>query len=184
MAILTARGARRAGSAFTVAALAVIMGPLHAESPLEDAVKATYTYKFAPFVTWPPDTRNAHAFQICVDGADAVSVLLPQATSGQRVDGKPIQLRQVGPGDSHDDCRILYIADPAHAEIELNAARGKPILTIIDGADQERAIIRFRNIDHHIRFDIDAALAAESGLTISSKLLDLAHAVTPAENRP
>jgi hypothetical protein len=52
-------------------------------------------------------------------------------------------------------------------------------VTVIDSGLKARGVISFVIQDNHVRFDIDDALAADGGLTISSKLLGLAHAVKP-----
>lgn len=61
----------------------------------------------------------------------------------------------------------------------LAAMKGAPVLTVTDEATHpaDRGIISFVIADNHVRFDIDDAAAAQSGLVISSKLLSLAHAV-------
>jgi hypothetical protein len=63
----------------------------------------------------------------------------------------------------------------------LAAVRGMPILTITDAARDADAkgIIHFVIRDNRVRFEIDDRTAAESGLSISSKVLSLAVAVRP-----
>jgi hypothetical protein len=179
MAILT--GWRRTGwLALVLAALPVAVHA--ADVPLEYAVKATYLYKFAPFITWPAATfpKPEDAFVLCVNGADEVTRLLPQMAAGQQVNGHPIQVRQLADGGNPQDCQILYIANAPGAPQMLSAAHGKPVLTVIDGPQSGHGIVQFIVEQHHVRFDIDDGLAADGGLSISSKLLGLANAVTPA----
>lgn len=152
---------------------------------LEYAIKATFVYKFAPFVTWPQPAHDSVAFPICVSGSDHVTPLIATAVRNQQIDGKPIAVRQAASADDLAGCAILYAASAgARASHHmLAAARTKPILTITDnGNSNEHGIINFRVIGGHVRFDIDQGLAAEAGLTISSKLLNLASAVTPRQN--
>jgi hypothetical protein len=164
-----------------VLSLASVRGIRAEDASLEDAVKATYLYKFAPFVAWPPSAlAKPGAFTLCIAGADEVTKLVPQAAAGQQVNGRSIDVRHLADGDSPQDCQILYIASPATAAPLLIAARGKPTLTVTDGGSPDHGIIQFTVVNHHVRFDIDAGLAAEDGLSISSKLLSLANAVTPA----
>ena len=148
---------------------------------LEYAVKATFVYKFAPFVTWPGAAPGNGAFPICVSGSDHVSPLIAVAVRGQEIDGHPITVRQVTSAEGIEGCSILYVATSnlQDARALLSAARGKPVLTITDGGDSVHGIIAFHVMDGHVRFDIDEDLATESKLTISSKLLQLANTVTP-----
>jgi YfiR/HmsC-like len=163
--------------ALTSAALLLMASQVHADE-LEYAVKATYLSKFAPFVTWPSSAPQKGTFDLCLSGSDEVTKLAPEATEGQSVNGKPIAIRALGPGQSADGCEILYVAaSPAAAQM-LDAVRKKPVLTITDAA-AGRGIIAFVVVQRHVRFDIDNGLAAEAGLSISSKLLSLANAVRP-----
>ena len=149
------------------------------EASLEYAVKATYLYKFAPFVTWPPAATQKSTFDLCLSGNDDVTRLAPEAAEGQAVNGKPLTIRHLAAGESADSCQILYVASSPTAPFLLDAVRNKPVLTITDAAATNHGIIGFTIVQHHVRFDIDNSLAASAGLSISSKLLSLANAVTP-----
>jgi YfiR/HmsC-like len=154
--------------------------PAHAdEAALEYAVKATYLYKFAPFVTWPPSIAQKATFDICLSGSDDVTKLAPEAAEGQAINGKPLTIHRLAAGESAESCQILYIAPSPTAGLLLDTVRNKPVLTITDAAASNHGIIGFTVIQHHVRFDIDNGLAANAGLSISSKLLSLANAVTP-----
>jgi hypothetical protein len=177
---------RRARGASLVMLLAALLLLADAGSPradgasLEHAIKATYLFKFAPFVTWPPSELQKNTFDVCLNGADGVTKLAPDAAAGQQINGKPITVRNLADGENPEHCQILYVANSAAAGGTLAAARGKPILTVTDGLPSDHGIIGFTIVQGHVRFDIDTGLAAGAGLSISSKLLSLANAVTPA----
>jgi YfiR/HmsC-like len=161
-------------------ALLFAMPAIPAENPpLEYAVKATYLYKFAPFVTWPPSTAQKATFDLCLSGNDDVTRLAPEAAAGQSINGKPLAVRVLTVGEGTDGCQILYIAASPAAVQMLDAVRNKPVLTITDATLPNHGIVEFKVVEHHVRFDIDNSLAAGAGLSISSKLLSLANAVTP-----
>jgi len=177
-AILNSIPWRKIGKrALASAALLLMASYVHAEE-LEYAVKATYLSKFAPFVTWPASTAQKGTFDLCLSGNDEVTKLVPEATEGQSVNGKPVTVRALGPGQSADGCDILYVAASPIASQMLEAVHKKPVLTIADAATG-RGIITFVVVQRHVRFDIDNGLAGESGLSISSKLLSLANTVRP-----
>jgi hypothetical protein len=158
---------------------APLAAPAAGDPSLEDAVKATYIYKFAPFIDWPGTSRGTETFTICVIDTDSVTALLPQATAGQNIDNKPIVIQPVTTDDVPASCRILYVASPTAHAPALEAARTEHILTITSGGSaNEHGIIVLTVVEHHVRFDVDLELAAEAGLSISSKLLSLARAVT------
>lgn len=150
------------------------------EGVLEQAIKATYLYKFAPFVEWPTTVLSSHSpFVICVIGDDPFADVLDNAVAGQRISGRPIAIRRLS-APSRSGCHILFVAG-SQTPSALAAVRGAPVLTVTDSEEHEGAkgIINFVVRDNHVRFQIDNAAAAANGLVISSKLLSLAVDVTP-----
>ncbi len=177
--------------AVPLAALAM-SGPVAAqEDGLEYAIKATFLYKFAPFVEWPEGefASPVSPFTICVTGNDPVARLTDQVVRGQHIGDRPIMISHVAGAETARTCQVLYVGGSDDGSLAaLNGVRGAPVLTVSDSAlgSAAVAIIRFVVEDNKVRFDIDEAAAAQAGLTISSKLLSLARRVTPrpAERRP
>lgn len=172
---------------------AVLMLPfthLLAQSPrpaisLEQAVKATYLYKLAPFVNWPPGTFSSPdaPFEICVLGRDPFNDYLDKAVAGRTLGTHPIAVRKLGSAAPAGDCQIAFVgAMPAdEAREALRAFRGKPVLTVTDSGNTgaSGSIVQFvLDPGGHVRFDVDTAAAARNHLVISSKLLSLALRVT------
>lgn len=148
----------------------------------EDAVKAAFIYKFAPFVTWPQSSEGQDAFRICSYGTDGVTAALAQVTTGEQVDKHPIVLQPLQSVDQLGTCHILYIANGTASDGVLAAAKTKPVLTITQGP--LHGMVQLVMVNHHVRFDVDLDLVKQGGLVISSKLLALAHAVYPAGKEP
>ncbi len=151
---------------------------------LEYAVKATFVYKFAAFVDWPPAAFGASAspFELCVVGNDPVAQIIDSVAAGQIAGDRPVTVRHLAAVARDSGCHILYVAfNGLPAEEALDAVRSAPVLTITDSVHGGPAhgIISFVVQANRVRFDIDDAAAAESGLSISSKLLSLARAVRP-----
>jgi hypothetical protein len=149
---------------------------------LESAVKATFLYKFIPFVQWPAGAFQAadSPVTICVFGNDPVSALIDDAIANQRAEQRPLIVRHVD-AVRRDGCHILYVAagNPQAAEQALASVRGAPVLTVTDAARAPAAtgIVNFELLGNRVGFDIDGAAAAQNGLAISSKLLSLARQV-------
>lgn len=63
---------------------------------LERAVKATYLWKFAPFVEWPANAFKSpdSPFVICVLGGNPFGNFLDEAVAGQRILGRPVLIRR------------------------------------------------------------------------------------------
>jgi hypothetical protein len=152
-------------------------------STLELAVKATYLYKLAPFVTWPASAAQASApLTICVQGADPFGPLLDRVVAGQSVAGRPVVVRRVPKLEADTGCAIAYVAGSAvQSQAQALAAVEKaPVLTVTDSArGSVRGIVHLVLDGGKVRFSIDAAQAANAGLEISSKLLALAVVVRP-----
>jgi hypothetical protein len=80
--------------------------------------------------------------------------------------------------DAH--CDVAYVAGSPRAPVAevLDAMRGAPVLTVTDaGRGGDRGMIHFVVFQDKVRFQVDAAQAAHSGLGFSSKLLALALSV-------
>jgi len=179
---------RVSAAACWTAAWLVAFAAMHTASPqgasLEYAVKATYLYKFAPFVEWPNESAEfpAGAFTLCVVGNPPFGTTLDRAVEGQTVAGRPITIRRFAAISSDPGCTVMYVAglDAQSAAADLAAVHGLPVLTVTDDARDPaaRGIINFVITENRVRFEIDEQAAAASGLTISSKLLALATHVT------
>lgn len=164
-----------AGALALVCALALAQ-----DRSLEAAVKATYLYKFAPFVQWPAEAFDSPSapLVLCVVGADAVSALVDEAAGGQIVNGHPIAVEHRSASAAAGKCHILYVGGlrPAMVAQTLESVRGEPVLTVADRAPPSTPglVIDFTIVDDRVRFDIDMHAATENRLLVSSKLLALA----------
>jgi hypothetical protein len=163
--------------------LATVGGARAQEETLEYSVKATYLYKFIPFVEWPPAAFSSvfSPIVICIVGADPFGALLERAVAGQQFGDRLVAIRRLGAVGPGSGCHILYAAgSPAQSAAEaLEAVRGEPVLTVTDGSStaEGKGVVHFVVLDNRVRFEIDDQAAAEQGLRISSKLLSLASAV-------
>lgn len=166
------------------AAAAFLAGQAGAQASLEYPVKATYLYKFAPFVEWPQAAFESPAspFVICIAGPDPFGTVLEQAVVSQRVGARPIAVKRLPRGDRSAGCHVMYIgARSGPAAEALAAVRGAPVLTVTDSSrgGGPRGVIDFVVQQNKVRFQIDEQAARQNGLSISSKLLSLAVAVKP-----
>lgn len=144
--------------------------------PLEQAIKASYVTKFAPFVEWPASafTGPASAFTICIAGRDAFGTTIDDVAMGQKVKGRVVKVRRVADAVPAGACHVLVVgAGPSDAIFAQVA--GQPVLTVGDRtAGVDGGMIRFVRQAGRVRFEIDNASARGAHLLISSKLLGLA----------
>ncbi|MGN6705162.1 MAG: YfiR family protein [Rhodanobacter sp.] len=172
------------GLACAIGAAAVHAAQAKSPSPvsLEYAVKATYLYKFAPFVTWPPGefaSTNA-PFTICVVGNDPFDGYLERAVAGRGFGGHPFSVRRLMSLTPEAHCQIAFLAQLPAQDIRqaLAAVSGQPVLTVVDSATPDReGIVQFVIRQGRVGFEINVGAASRNHLAISSKLLSLALAV-------
>lgn len=154
-----------------------------AETDLAMAVKATYLYKFAPFVEWPDQAAEfpGNVFAVCVAGQSGFDDLLARAMAGQSVGGHPVVLRVLSTITGPSGCSVLFVlGSPAQPEPAMLAAvSGLPVLTVTDEAFSPgvKGMINFVVRDNRVRFEIDQVAMAAARLSASSKLLSLAVSV-------
>jgi hypothetical protein len=176
----------RAISRVLLAAILTLCLPVaaRAQNALETAIKATYLYKFAAFVGWPPEAAAgaARPFAICVIGADPFGALLDRTVAGQRVAGRSVAVLRLATARNDSPCQIAFIdGSPAQSVGEaLRVLHGAPVLTVT-ASGEAPGVVDFVLANGRVRFAIDDEAAAQNGLTISSKLLTLALSVKPRQ---
>jgi hypothetical protein len=150
-----------------------------AQAAAEYSVKAAYLYKFAPFIEWPPQALAAGApLQVCIVGPDPFGRVLDTAALGQVVGDHKVEIRRLARVEGRPSCNVMYVRKSAGQSVAdaLAAVHGAPILTVTDAADGDgaRGILHLVVANKRVRFEVDPVAAAQNGLSISSKLLDLA----------
>jgi hypothetical protein len=166
--------------AWALAGLLALAAPARAQpGELELAVKATYLYKLAPFVSWPPAAFSSpeDSLSICVQGQDPFGSILDRAVAGQRVGAHPVVVRRLGRLERNSDCQIAYLGGSSSQSVAqaLGAVEGAPVLTVTDAArGPARGIVHLVLNGGKVRFLVNAARADAGGMGISSKLLALA----------
>ena len=154
-------------------------------NPLERAVKATYLYKFGPFVGWPQTVfaEPGSPVNLCIVGEDPFGAMLDEAVAGQSIGDRPVALHRIARAERQSNCHIMFLSGSSAQPVSeaLDMVRGSPVLTFTDSTRNATAkgIIHFVVREDRVRFEIDDYAAAENGITISSKVLNLAVSVRP-----
>lgn len=175
------RSGPRRGSLVILCSSLALAGTARAE-PLVVAVKATFLYKFAPFVDWPPAALGPPGgpFAICVVGHDPFGDMLDRAITGQRLGDHPIVVRRMATVSADTPCQILFVGGSPAQPVKdvLKLEQSAPVLTVTDESTTP-GVIDFVPDPNRVRFRINDEAAAEHGLTIRAQLLNLATSVTP-----
>ena len=144
---------------------------------LEYSVKANYLVRFAAFVEWPRRAFSADRSPvvICVVGRDPFSGALDRAAQAQTAHGRSLTVRRPSRAEGVSGCHLLYVGQGAGG---MAPDGPRAILVVTDAtASNERGMIHFVISDERVRFHIDLQAASRSGLSISSRLLNLALSV-------
>jgi hypothetical protein len=153
----------------------------------EYQIKAAFLCKFGNYVAWPSAETPAGAngerpFWIGVVASDAFFQTVRSAAAGQRVEGRPIAVRQLERNDAVDGLDLMFVARShgGRGNELLHATKGLPILTVTetDAGSDIRGMINFVVIDDKVKFDVQLSVVDASQLRISSRLLSIAHSVT------
>jgi hypothetical protein len=178
---------RRHASLFAAFALLCISSAFAGDSSIECAVKGAYLYKLLPFVEWPASVFAAPnaPLAICIIGRNPFGAGFDKAVAEQHIDTHPVVIRRdAAAGDASCQIAFIGITEQQAESDALRAFDGKPVLTVTDSGAPLAGIFAFVVEQNHVRFDIDDAAAAKDGLSISSKLLDLARKVKPRKAAP
>ena len=146
-----------------------------AQGTSEYEVKAAFLYNFAKFVEWPSPPQTA--IELCVVGEDPFGNVLEDTVRGKTINGRPLVVRRMKPGENPRSCQIAFIGAADHeSRAVLETLRGANVLTVGDSPNFARdgGIINFILKDNKVYFEINVDAAEQAHLKISSKLLNLA----------
>ena len=143
-------------------------------------IKAAYLYNFAKFVDWPEGTFEHEDAPLIIGiiGTDPFHQLLNEAISGKTTKGRRLVVRRFKRIAEVTLCHILFIARSERRNLSkiLAQTKGSGILTVseLDDFIDEGGIVRLFTKGNKVRFDINLAVAQQSRLKISSRVLNLA----------
>ena len=155
----------------------------------EYEVKAAFLEKFTRFIEWPDEVHMDDmnkSFVIAIICDNPFKSILEDMYSKQTIKGKKVDVRYISTLDDIDKCNLLFVSKSENDSLSqiLFHIKEKPILTV--GDDKRFAkkgiIITFFVESNHIRFEINKNAAEESGLYISSLLLNLSASAKTEEN--
>lgn len=154
-----------------------------AEANNEYQLKAAYLYKFAGYVEWPASAlpQGDMPIAIGVIAADELAAELGRLLPGRSINGHPLELRRLKPGDPLTGLHMLFVgrAEAARLKQLLAPAQALPMLTVTEseGALGQGSIINFVQVDRYVRFEIALWPADRGGLKLSARLLAVAQQV-------
>lgn len=160
-----------------------------AEAPTRAQLEATFLFKFLQYVDWPAKAfASAESpYVIGMVGNDPLGAALDATIAGEQFKGRRIEAHRYSSVSQAGKCHVLFISSSEAARLPsvLDKLRGRSILTVSDIPDfaQRGGMIGFFDQDRRIRFQINVEAAQEAGLSISSKLLQLAQIIHSSPRR-
>ena len=135
-----------------------------------------FIYNFSKYVKWPP-SQSQDKFVIGVFGKSNITNILISTLKSKTVNGKPIEIMELGSSSDASSCNIVYIPQNQTDKLKEVAAQtaGKPVLIVSDnpGSTSQGSVINFVQNDGKIKFELNKSFAEERGLVVSSSLLSL-----------
>ncbi|HEX3582871.1 MAG TPA: YfiR family protein [Thermoanaerobaculia bacterium] len=165
-----------------LAVIAVGSGTARAETaPAESRIKTEFLLHFVQFVEWPKSVLPPGApIVIGIVGSDPFGRAIEELT-GKRANGHTLVIRRLRWNDVLTGCHVVFFSsrEGEHLAVVLAATRGRSILTVGDAGHfvTRGGVIELVASQGGIDFDVNTEAAAQAHLRISSKLLQVAHAL-------
>ena len=164
-----------------VAVVLLCCHSLDAAQAGEYDVKAAFVLNFLRFVDWPAaKLPPSSPITVCVVGESPVTARLG-LVSRENIRGHGVRVRTVASALDLPGCHVAYVPVSYGGRlVDLREpTRGSGVLLISeDSASASQAVIDLVLVGSRVAFDVNLDLAAQEGLTISSKLLRLARRVS------
>jgi hypothetical protein len=141
-------------------------------------LEAAFIMNFVKFTEWSaPDDMS---LVVCVIGDERVGAAVIEALR-TTPNGARIQVRQLADQPSTPDCHLAFIGGSQmhRARPILDAVRGRPVLTVSDGAGfaQAGGMIELFMEGGRMRFAVNLDAVEQAHVRLSSQLLGLAKIV-------
>jgi hypothetical protein len=150
-----------------------------AQPVTEQDIKAVFLFKFTNFVEWPSSAwQGTDPFRFCVAANKEMTAIIERTMKDETVNGHVVEIRPVDAPEDARRCHILFIgrSEMARAPVLLGEVRDRPVLTVGESEDflTKGGAIGFVLAERRVTFDINVANAKRGGLSMSSRLLQVA----------
>lgn len=148
----------------------------------EYALKAAFLYNFAKFVEWPkeafPDAPTPIA--LCIVGEDPFGMAL-EPVRGRAIRGRQTVIKRGAKPDELRTCHVCFVSRSEKDNLTkiLAEFRDKHALTVsdVEGFAERGGVIGLVTVEDGIHLEINIDAAERAGLTVSSRLLNLARII-------
>jgi hypothetical protein len=158
-----------------------VPGELHSSSAME--IQAAFLVKFSAYVKWPESAFSSPGDPIIIGivGRDPFGSTVDKIARSFKAKGRNVEIRRFTNSADITKSHVLFIPSSQQGNInKVQAAlAGNPVLLVGNspGFLEQSGSINFVMVGKKIRFDISRTNCQKAGLTISSKLLAVAHGI-------
>ncbi len=148
------------------------------------ALRGVWLERFTQFIDWPDGHRvnqKGLPFELCVAEDPAFASLLTTLYANQTIKGKPVRIHALAADASLSHCDLLFLGTlpPLTRDDILKRSCGQPLLVIsaADGYGVAGSHINLYEEDGFLRFEVNLDAVKAAGLTVSSRLLQIARVI-------
>ena len=143
--------------------------------------KSVFTLNFIRYIGWPDDAKQGD-FVIGVLKNSKIADWLTKQSGGKKFGYQNVVIKKFNSVDEVVDCQVLYVASninfSRHSETLLGKiGKSSLVVTETEGATKHGSVINFVVRDEKLKFEIHKSNAQNLGLSISSKLSNMAAAI-------
>ncbi len=148
------------------------------------ALRGVWLERFTQFVDWPEGHRvnqKGVPFELCVLEDASFANLLSTLYVKQTIKGKPVRIHALSADSSLNNCDLLFLGTvpPLTRDDILQRSAQQPVLLVsaTDGYGVAGSHINVYEEDGFLRFEINLDTIKAAGLTVSSRLLQIARVI-------
>ncbi|WP_066630259.1 YfiR family protein [Labilibacter marinus] len=143
--------------------------------------KSVFTLNFIRYIGWPEDAKQGD-FVIGVLKNPKIADWLTKQSGGKKFGYQNVVIKQFKSVDEVTDCQVLYVSGSVNFSRQSENLLGKIgksslLITETEGATKHGAVINFVVRENNLKFEIHNSNAQNLGLSISSKLSNMAAAI-------
>ncbi|MDB5121763.1 MAG: putative transrane protein [Sphingobacteriales bacterium] len=153
---------------------------MYQTSEKEYLLKAAFLYRFADYIDWKSE-ESEEVFNIAILGESIILNPLMQISNDKRIRNKKIRVKQYSNIDDIEPCQMIFVSMSYKHPLEPLITKFSPQSTLIVSERIEDfnqgSHINFLISENKLKFEVNLKTASDSGLKISSQLLQHAMVV-------
>ncbi|WP_439520213.1 YfiR family protein [Hydrogenophaga sp.] len=163
--------------------MALATQPARAGDLLVEEQEALHLQRFIGYIEWPAGAfaLPASAIVVGIAGAEQTLELLSRAVAGKVVQGRPVQVRPLQRPEQIDGAHLAYIGREAWDRLSewVAASRTHDVVLATNAPDgvARGATLGLIQVDQRTRFEASVPAAAQVGVKLSARLLEVAERV-------